>query len=178
MDIYTNEYIKQIKESILNLFTQMNNSTANALNSVSNLIKKSLNSFTSILEETFEKNKANLEKFANYGWTPWGNMPMDLFFKEINSKDEVDELCLKCIDNETLNEILKEVKETSTKNDYIKESVILFEKEFYRSCAMLIIAYMDRVISENIDLKDKSKYSKKIGKKRYRKDDKGNKKGK
>lgn len=163
-DRYMNEQIKNFQESMLKFCEKMSNVAANSLNSISDLIKNSLNRFTALLEENSKRNKENLKKFANYGWTSFGNMPIDLFFNEVNSRDEADKLCLDHIDKETLNEILKEVKETSTKNNYIEESVILFEKEYYRSSAMLIIAYMDRVISENIDLKDKSKYSKKIGK--------------
>lgn len=166
MEIHRKEIFKNLQEPILNFSRQISDFVRIISSSMENIIKNTLNQFASLIEATLEENKYNFKKFADYGWTPWDDMPIDLFFREVNSKEEADKLCLELIDEGILEEILKKVNDTSAKNNYIDESIVLFEEGHFRSCAMLIIAYIDRVISENIVIKDKSKYSKKIGKER------------
>lgn len=166
LEIFWKEMLKSFREPLLELQKQISELVVKPSNLIGNAIKDALNQLATNLEVTIEENKDNLKKFANYGWTSWDDMPMDIFFQEVNSQDEADKLCLEFINEITLEEILKQNKEMSIKNNYIDESIILFKKEHFRACAMLIIAYMDRVISENIVIEDSSKYTKKIGKTR------------
>lgn len=105
-----------------------------------------------------------LSQWAEFGWTVIEEAPISLFNQAPISQKNADTICLEYFQEENINKLLNEVQKTAILNDYIEESIELFNLGYYRPCAMLIIAYIDRVISNNIiDLTKKSR-TKQIGK--------------
>ena len=132
--------------------------------SLTNTFKTIVPKLTEIIEslnigEKFDE--TTLRKWAEYGWTTVGEAPIGLFFEKPSSQEEADIICLAYFSDEYIKELFFEVESNSYDKQYIIEAKSLFYDEKYLSCAMLLIASIDRIFTENIVVSHEKKNGKK-----------------
>lgn len=148
---YIKESLAKAIEPIVNAIKsiKINNSIIDMQNKVIHTISNALSNILKSIEKIkFTPN--TLKKWADYGWTTIGEASIDLFLVEPQSQEEADEICSEFFKGEKIGDFLKEIEKIESAAPYIKESITLFKKKYYRGCSMLVIAAIDRILSENI----------------------------
>lgn len=138
-----------------------NNALIEMQNKVINTISKALTNLFKKIQE-FNDSPDTFQKWADYGWTTIEEASIDLFWEDPKTQENADKVCIEYFKEDKLKSFLKEIKKIEYAESYIKESVELFENEKYKGCSMLIIATIDRILSENIT-SETDKRQKKIG---------------
>lgn len=145
--------VEPFKKDFVDLTSKiMNDFAVSFSNKLFNSIKQmttSINEFTKQVFK-FDFDSHTLKVWAEYGWTTIGHAPITLFLKKPVSQEQANSICLEFFGENEMPAFLEKVSQINYANDYIKESIELFNLEYYRGCAMLVISAIDRILSENI----------------------------